>query len=70
MKDYGEIRIKAQEQAEKAWDERGIESWFKKLLVKGIPEKRLDHKEILLNKEVILDRVRQRAEDCEFMAHS
>jgi C_GCAxxG_C_C family probable redox protein len=70
MADYEELRDKAQKQAEKAWDVPAIEAWFKKLTEKGIPGKKLNHEEIIANKEKILNQVQQKGEDCEFLSHS
>ncbi len=64
-----EVLARAQELAEKVWDNRSIEAWFKRLERDGIPRKTLDPKDILARKQEILDGIQRRAEDCTFLGH-
>lgn len=70
MTDYETLKVRVQELAEKAWDAPAIEAWFKKLAAEDIPKKTLLLDEIPANKQQILERVQQRAEECEFLSHS
>jgi len=70
MTDYETLKLRVQELAEKAWDVPAIEAWFKKLAAEGIPKKTLLLDEIPANKQQILERVQQRAEECELLSHS
>jgi C_GCAxxG_C_C family probable redox protein len=65
--DYEALKKKADELAEKEWDAPAIEARVKKMFAEGIPEKKLDPKEILASREQILDRVQQRAEEYTFL---
>lgn len=70
MPDYEAIKARVQELGDKAWDTKAIEDWFKKVSAKGIPKKKLNREGILANKQQILDRVQQKAEECNFLSHS
>jgi C_GCAxxG_C_C family probable redox protein len=67
MTDYAALKKKVDELAQRAWDVPTLEARVKKLAAEGIPQKTLDPKEMLANKEQILDRVQRRAEDYNFI---
>lgn len=67
MVDYSALKKRVAELAEKVWDVPAIEARIRKLSEEGIPRKTLDPREMLANKEQILDRVQQRAEEYTFM---
>jgi C_GCAxxG_C_C family probable redox protein len=67
MADKEKLRKKVQELAERAWDIPALEARIKKLSTKGIPKKKLNPKELLANKQQVIDRVRQRAEEYNFI---
>jgi C_GCAxxG_C_C family probable redox protein len=67
MTDYEALKIKVQELAERDWDVPALEARVKKLTAEGIPRKTLDPKEMLANREQILDRVQLRAEEYNFI---
>jgi C_GCAxxG_C_C family probable redox protein len=66
MADYAALKKRVDELAEREWDVAGIQARVKKLSEEGIPMKKLDPKEMLANKEQILDRVQRRAEEYNF----
>jgi C_GCAxxG_C_C family probable redox protein len=68
MPEYEELKSRVQELAERVWDVPAIEARFRKLEAGGIPRKTLNRDEILANKQQILDRVQQRAEEYNFIA--
>jgi C_GCAxxG_C_C family probable redox protein len=68
MADYGALQAKVQELAERDWDIPAIEARVKKFATEGIPQKTLDRDEILANKQQILNRVQQRAEEYNLIA--
>jgi len=70
MTDYGTLKAKVQELAERTWDESVIEARCRKLLEFGIPTKDLDPQYLLENKQQILDRVQQRAEEYNWFARN
>jgi C_GCAxxG_C_C family probable redox protein len=70
MVDYEALKAGVQELATRDWDVRGIESRYSKLREEDIPEKKLDPKEIVAKKQEILDRVRRRAEEYNFLARN
>jgi len=63
MPDYEALKKKVDELAAREWDVPAIEARVSKLAREGIPRKKLDPKELLANKQQILDRVQQRAEE-------
>ena len=67
MTDYAALEKKVDELAERDWDVPALEARVKKLAAEGIPKKILDPKEMLANKEQILDRVQLRAEEYNFI---
>jgi len=67
MPDYEALKTRVEELAERAWDVPALEARIKKLSAKGIPRKKLNPKELLANKQQVIDRVRQRAEEYNFI---
>lgn len=67
MPDYAALKKKVDELAARDWDAEGIEARVRKLAKDGIPRKKLDPRELLANKQQILDRVQLRAEEYNFM---
>jgi len=67
MADYEALKARAQELSERTWDAKAIEARIRKLSEEGIPKKILNRDEVAANKEQILDRVRQRAEEYNFI---
>ena len=67
MADYEALRTRVQELSERVWDVPAIEARIKKLSKEGIPKKKLNRDEIVANREQILDRVQQRAEEYNFI---
>lgn len=63
MADYGALRARVQELAERDWDIPAIEARLKRLAAEGIPRKQLDREEILANKQPILERIQRRGEE-------
>jgi C_GCAxxG_C_C family probable redox protein len=63
MTDYAALKKKVDELERRVWDLSAIGARVKKLEANGIPKKKLDPKEMLANKEQILDRVQLRAEE-------
>jgi C_GCAxxG_C_C family probable redox protein len=66
MADYKALKTRVDELAARVWDVPAIEARVKKMVKEGIPKKKLDPKEMLANKEQILDRVQLRAEEYNF----
>lgn len=67
MPDYVALKKKVDELATRKWDTKGIEARIRKLAKDGIPRKKLNPKELLANKQRILDRVQLRAEEYNFI---
>jgi C_GCAxxG_C_C family probable redox protein len=67
MPDYEALKARVEELAERDWDVQAIEARVKKLSAEGIPKKKLNAKELLANKKQIIDRVRRRAEEYNFI---
>jgi len=67
MPDYAALKQKVDELAARAWDVPAIEARVRKLAQEGIPRKKLDPKELLANKQQVLDRVQRRAEEYNFI---
>jgi len=63
MPDYAALKKKVGELAERAWDVPALEARIRKLAREGIPKKKLNPKELLANKQQIMDRVQLRAEE-------
>jgi C_GCAxxG_C_C family probable redox protein len=70
MADYEALKAKVQELAEREWDIPNIQARHIKLLAEGIPRKTLDRDGIVANKQEILDRVQQRAEEYNYFARN
>ena len=70
MADYKALKVRVQELAERSWDVPKIEAWFKKLTSEDIPGKTLLKDEVIASRQQILERIQQRAEECEFLSHS
>jgi len=67
MPDYAALKVKVDELAARAWDIPALEARIRKLSAEGIPKKILNQKEMLANKERILNRVQLRAEEYNFI---
>jgi C_GCAxxG_C_C family probable redox protein len=67
MADYQALKARVQELAERDWNVPALEARVRKLAAEGIPKKTLNRDEILANKEQVLDRVQQRAEEYNFI---
>jgi hypothetical protein len=67
MPDYAALKKKVEELAAREWDTPAIEARVRKLAKDGIHRKKLDPKELLANKQQILDRVQLRAEEYNFI---
>jgi C_GCAxxG_C_C family probable redox protein len=67
MTDFEALKARVQELAERDWDVPALEARVKKLTAEGIPKTTLDPKEMLANKEQILDRAQLRAEEYNFI---
>jgi C_GCAxxG_C_C family probable redox protein len=70
MADNGTLKARVQELADRDWDKPAIEASCKKLLEFGIPRIELDPRYLLSNKQQILDRVQQRAEEYNLVARN
>ena len=70
MADYAALKEKVQELADRDWDMPAIEARYKQLSAEGIPKKTLNRDEILADKQQILARVQQRAEEYNFFARN
>jgi C_GCAxxG_C_C family probable redox protein len=67
MPDYAALKEKVDELAARAWDIPALEARIRKLSAEGILKKILNQKEMLANKEQILNRVQLRAEEYNFI---
>ncbi len=67
MPDYAALKQKVDELAARAWDVPALEARIRKLAREGIPKKKLDPKELLANRERILDHVQLLAEEYNFI---
>ena len=67
MPDYAALKQKVDELAARAWDVPALEARIRKLSREGIPKKKLDPKEMLANREQILDHVQLLAEEYNFI---
>ena len=70
MADYGALQARVQELAERDWDIPAIEARVKRLVAEGIPRQVLDRDGILANRQQILARVQQRAEEYNFIGRN
>jgi len=67
MADGEALKARVEELSKRVWDVAAIEDRFRKLEEEGIPRKTLIRDEILANKQQILERVQQRAEEYNFI---
>ncbi|UCF85228.1 MAG: C_GCAxxG_C_C family protein [Desulfobacteraceae bacterium] len=67
MADYEALKARVKELAGRDWDVPEIEARAKKLEKEGFPPKILKRDEMLADKQQILDRVQQRAEEYNFI---
>jgi C_GCAxxG_C_C family probable redox protein len=67
MPDYAALKRKVDELAAREWDTPALEARIRKLSREGIPKKKLDPKELLANRERILDHVQLLAEEYNFI---
>jgi C_GCAxxG_C_C family probable redox protein len=67
MPDYAALKTKVDELAAREWDVPALQARINKLVKEGIPKKKLDPKELLANKQQILDRVVLHAEEYNFI---
>jgi len=70
MADYEALKKRVQELSERVWDVQAIEARVKKMSTKGISKKKLNPKELLANKQQIINRVQQRAEEYNFLGRN
>ena len=70
MADLEKLKAKVLELAGRDWDRPAIEARIKAFSVEGIPGKALNPSEILATKQKILDRVRRRGEEYNFLLHN
>ena len=67
MTDFTTLREKADELAARDWDVPAIEARIRKLTDGGIPRKKLIPEEMLVGRQKVLERVRLRAEEYNFV---
>lgn len=67
MPDYAALKKRVDELAARQWDTPAIEARVRRLAKDGIPRKKLDPKEVLADRQQILDRVQLRAEEYNFI---
>ena len=67
MADIEALGARVAELAERDWDVPALEARIKKLAAEDIPRKTLNRDEMLADKQQILDRVQQRAEEYNFI---
>jgi C_GCAxxG_C_C family probable redox protein len=70
MTDYVALKKRVDELAQRDWDMPAIEARYKKMAAEGIPKKTLNRDEVLANKQQILARVQQRAEEYNLLARN
>jgi C_GCAxxG_C_C family probable redox protein len=70
MADYEALKVRVNELAERDWDVPAIEARVRKLSREGIPKKQLDPKELVANKEQILNCVQRLGEEYNFIARN
>jgi C_GCAxxG_C_C family probable redox protein len=70
MADTEALKAKVQELSERRWDIQAIEARYKKMAAGDIPGKTLKREGILTNRQEILDRVQQRAEEYNYFARN
>ncbi len=67
MADTEALKAKVEELSAREWDIPALEARISKLVKEGIPQIKLDPKEMKANKKEILDRVERRAEEYNFI---
>ncbi len=67
MADYEALKARVQELAQRAWDVPALEARIKKIAENGIARKTLQPDEMLFDRQKIMDRVQQRAEEYNFV---
>src|SRR4030043_115988 len=67
MPDEAALKAKVDELEARAWDVPALEARIRKLSAEGIPKKKLNPKEMLANREQILDHVQLLAEEYTFI---
>ena len=67
MTDFAALKRKVDELAARKWDVPALQARIRKLTANGIPRKKLDPKQMLANREKILDRVQLHAEEYNFI---
>lgn len=67
MPDYAALKKKVDELAARKWDDEALAARVRKLAKDGIPRKKLVPKELIANKQEILDRVQLRAEEYNYI---
>ena len=70
MADYETLKARAHELAKRDWDVAVIEARVRKLFEDGTPKKEFDPRDLLFNKQQILDRVQLRAEEYNLIARN
>jgi hypothetical protein len=70
MEKHSALKDTVKELEERSWDIPGIEKRLENLVREGIPEKVLNPNQIILHKQEILDRIRRRGEEYEYLSHS
>lgn len=68
MEENRELKFKLQELVDRSWRVPEVRARCQKFSAEGIPQKVLDRKDVLSNKDSILNRVRTRAEEYNFVA--
>ena len=67
MTDFEALRKRSDELAAREWDVPALEAKIRKLTTEGIPHKVLDPAEVLANREEIIQRAQQLAEEYNFI---
>jgi len=67
MADYEALASRVKQPAARDWNVPALEARIKNLADEGIPRKTLERDEILANRQIIQDRVQQRAEEYNYI---
>ncbi len=70
MADIAQLKLAVQQITQRKWDIPAIDARYHKLLQTGIPRKTLIVKDIVKNKNSILNNVQRRGEEYEYRSHS
>jgi hypothetical protein len=65
-----ELQARVKQLTERTWDVLAIQARHQKLLESGITRKAIDWREIITQKEQILERIQFRAEEYEYFGHN